>query len=368
MTEWDIIERLHRTRDLFSPLQLESLSAPLEEGEAGDAFLTTFLEADNPTEFFYFLVEIKSRSNPQIVHQAISEIKKSTNVWRQKKVDHNVYPLIIVPYLSEERLEELYREQVSGVDLCGNGVVTIPEKQLLIFRTGKVNLYPESRPVSNPFQGKSSLVARVFFREPAILASDRPEHPRKFDTLIELHREIESGGVSISLSQVSKAVAALKEKRLIEAAGRSIYALDHDEMMRRLAVYWAAPTGRRKYFRLENGLETLATLDQAENLDWAISGSSSVRHYGALAESGRMQVMVSNLRMASEFISGEAETVPNFADIEMIESDDPAFYFDNDKDESGIRWASRLQAWIELSNGDARQQDAARIIYHQIFP
>ena len=57
--------------------------------------------------------------------------------------------------------KRLEREGVSGLDLCGNGVVTVPG-EWLVYRTGKPNLYPQSFPIKNVFRGASSLVARVF--------------------------------------------------------------------------------------------------------------------------------------------------------------------------------------------------------------
>ncbi len=59
--------------------------------------------------------------------------------------------------------------------------------------------------------------------------------------------------------------------------------------------------------------------------------------------------------------------MPNFADVELFETSEAGFYFGNQCDTDGLRWASRIQTWIELSNGDARQQDAAREIREQIL-
>jgi hypothetical protein len=53
--------------------------------------------------------------------------------------------------------------------------------------------------------------------------------------------------------------------------------------------------------------------------------------------------------------------------VELLETDESGFYFENDIDEKGLRWASLLQTWVELKNGDARQQDAARSIYDLII-
>ena len=58
--------------------------------------------------------------------------------------------------------------------------------------------------------------------------------------------------------------------------------------------------------------------------------------------------------------------MPSFADLELFETDEPGFFFETTTDENGMRWASRLQTWLELQAGDARQQEAARDVRRQI--
>jgi len=357
MTEWSIIEYLLQTRDLLPPLQRESVLTE-DEGLAGaDAMLTAFLRGQ-PMEQFLFLIEIKSKSNPQIVQSAIHQIKAS----HAKKNDPGMHPMIVVPYLAEERLQELEEAGVSGIDMCGNGIINIPGR-LSIFRTGNENQYPESRPVRNPFQGKTAMVARAFFAEPVFLSEKT-----KFDTLGALQQAVVAGGIDISLSQVSKAVSALEEERLIGSQGRAIYILDPDRIMERLAVFWKPQVKRRFYLKHSERLSALKKLTQHSSLKWAITGTSSVSHHTPFAQGGPIQVAVSKASEAIKLLEGKEESVPSFADLELLETDEPGHFFENQIDVGGIRWASLLQTWIELKNGDARQQDAARAVQDQILP
>lgn len=357
MNEWSIIEYLLGTSELLPPLQRDSVLTTDDQLAGADAMLTAHLRG-SPMEKFLFLVEVKSKSTPQIVHNAIHQIKSC----HEKKGDPEMHPMIVVPYLSEERLHELEEAGVSGIDLCGNGVINVPNR-LYIFRTGQENRYPESRPVSNPFQGKSAMVARVFFEE-LTFHSEKS----KFETLDALQQAIVKGGTKISLSQVSKAVSALEERRLIGSAGRAIYLLDPDRIMEKLAHNWKPTTTGRVFLRLgEQCLERLTALNRSPDLRWAITGASSVAHHTPFAQGGAIQVAVPDVGKAMALLGGTIEPIPNFADVELLESDEPGFYFENDIDERGLRWASLLQTWIELKNGDARQQDAARSIYELII-
>ena len=109
------------------------------------------------------------------------------------------------------------------------------------------------------------------------------------------------------------------------------------------------------------------TLSSNSSLKWAVTGESSVTRHAVFSQGGPRRIAVSDLPLALTLPRGVPEPVPNFADLELIETDEPGFYFANDIDERGVRWASRLQTWLELQSGDARQQDAAQDIRKQIL-
>jgi hypothetical protein len=46
---------------------------------------------------------------------------------------------------------------------------------------------------------------------------------------------------------------------------------------------------------------------------------------------------------------------------------DDAAFFANEQDEDGVRYASRIQTWIELHAGDARQRETAKDLYQSII-
>jgi len=362
MTEWAIMEYLLKTKDLLPPLQCDSVLTDHEDLGGADAMLTALIKGS--LERFLFLVEVKSKSSPQTIHSAIAQIKS----YHKRRNDPEMHPMIVVPYLSEERLHELEEAGVSGIDLCGNGVINIPER-LTIFRTGNENQHPESRPVSNPFQGKTAMVARAFLKDPVVLGRETVYVPKskKFETLRELRQNVMKDGITISLSQVSKAVAALEEERLIGSQGRAIYLLDPDEILERLARAWKPTIHRKISLKVSEGRKALSQLNKSDSLKWCITGESSVGHHMPFARGGPIRVAVSDLTEAERLLEGEFEPVPNFADIELWETDEPGFFFQTEVD-SQIHWASLIQTWIELRNGDPRQKDVAREVHNLIIP
>ncbi len=79
-----------------------------------------------------------------------------------------------------------------------------------------------------------------------------------------------------------------------------------------------------------------------------------------------MQLAVNDLSLAQTQLQGEPESVASFADIEFCETNEEAFFFANSIAENKMRYANRIQTWIELSRGDARQRTVARDIHEQI--
>lgn len=320
-----------------------------KRGERADALIEVQLledERSNDNDRFRFVVEAKSDSTPRSVESAIAQVKACA------LPDEN--PLILVPYLSPERLRSLERAKVSGIDLCGNGVVIIP-RRLYVLSTGQPNRYPDSRPLSNPYRGRSAVVARM------LLARSR------WDSLNELRTAIDSAGIELSLSQTSKAVAALQDELILSKQNGGIVLQEPLKLLDCLAQEWKnIPIRRQQALRLPAGTDVGQLLSTASELKWAVTGASSVARYVMFAQGGPRQIAVSNLKLAQSLLPGKSEPVANFADIELLESDEAGFYLGNEIDAQGIRWASRLQTWLELQAGDARQQEAAQQLRTQI--
>ena len=74
-----------------------------------------------------------------------------------------------------------------------------------------------------------------------------------------------------------------------------------------------------------------------------------------------------NLKLAETLLSLTSESVPSFADIVLIEMQDDAAFFANEQDKDGVRYAGRIQTWLELNAGDARQRETAKDLYQSII-
>jgi hypothetical protein len=323
---------------LLAPLVVHDSQVPAEaRSRRADARITVGLPGEAPA--YCFVVESKRRATPQEVQLAVAEARAAA--------DDDELPMILVPYLSPERLAELERQEVSGVDLSGNGIVLVPGR-LLVLRSGQPNKYRDSRPLSNPYRGRSAMVARLLLTRP------------RWESLKELTAGIEKAGTKLAPSQVSKAIRALEEELVVATKSRVITLQDPARLLDGLADSWRPPVARaRRTVRLPEGASWWRPLSSSNSVAWAVTGESSAPRYVTFAQAGPTRLAVSSIETAFALLGGAPESVPNFADVELIETDEAGYFFDCQIDERGARWASPLQTWLELQSGDARQRDAS---------
>jgi len=349
---------------LLSPLVIKSCVILGGPKDKIDARLTVAMPSG--ADVFAFVVETKARGTPQAIQLAVAQARAATQ--------DGEWPMIQVPYLSPERILELEKEGVSGVDLCGNGVVVVPGR-VWVVRVGSPNRYRDSRPLSNPYRGRSALVARMLLRHP------------QWPSLSELAAAITSAGGGLSLPQVSKAIQAMTEELIVSKESGGIKLCDPLRLLDKLGGEWKklrqfmmiTSGGRstklevnrlyhsRHSLRLPKGTDWAQALSSAPELRWTVSGESSVNRYAMFAQGGPWRIFVSDIRLALARLGGTPEPVPSFADIELLQTEDPAAFFDQETDANGVRWAGKLQTWLELQAGDARQQEAAKEIHEQIL-
>jgi hypothetical protein len=256
--------------------------------------------------------------------------------------------MVMMPYLSESQLRDLEARGVSGIDLCGNGVVVVPGK-ILVFRTGQPNQFPSSAPIKNVYRGTSSVVARVFLL--------RPEFP----SVSAVQAEIAGRGAEIALSTVSRVLKGLEDDLIIRRDRRSIRLLQPEKLLPKLVENFRlpnaaacfkgkAPVDRNTLMRM------VAERAEQYGLSLAATGSGSAGIYSVMARDEIVSVYCSQRsRLLVDIPVQETNRFPN---IEVVETDDAVVYFDVRK-QNRYPWASPIQTYLELMHGDKRDQETA---------
>ena len=128
-----------------------------------------------------------------------------------------------------------------------------------------------------------------------------------------------------------------------------------------------SPPRRQHSYRSLDGNPKISQLSNSDDLAWSLTGEASATRYGTIAQGGPLKVAVSDLKLAESLLSLSPETVPSFADVVLMETKDDETFFANERDSDGIRYTSRIQTWLELNDGDARQRETAKDLYQTII-
>lgn len=346
--EQEIVEELCRGGIALPPLDsIEVVSQQPPGGRGRPDALLDILWAGQRQRF---AAEIKATWTPKAVASAMSQ----ATAWSEPP---GILPMVIVPFLAPAQILTLEKNGVSGIDLCGNGIVSVPPR-LLIFRSGEKNRFRDSRPIQNVYRRVSSLVARVFLLR------------GRYDSVSAVLEEIRSRNGEMVLSTVSKALSRLQDDLVIGKEDSQIRLIQSDTLMDKLERNYTPPETRaQERFKCEVSLEQLFEVlnrvgeGQAHA---AVTGASSVGRYATLATERTVSIYCSRLQYLLEGIEPIIDRSSRFPNVELIETRDPTVYFDL-RSRDGIPWASPIQTWLELATGDKRQQQAALQVRERII-
>jgi hypothetical protein len=151
-TEKEMIEQIRMGKVSLPPLSFRMLNDELKELES--LRLDALVEASWGEKIAKFAVECKSLSTPKAFRDGLNTLLTSS-------LPKGYLPMLFMPFLGERQLQELEQEKISGIDLCGNGVVIVPDV-FAVFRSGEKNRFTSSAPIKNIYRKNTSMVGRGF--------------------------------------------------------------------------------------------------------------------------------------------------------------------------------------------------------------
>lgn len=322
-----------------------------------------------------FTVEFKVSATPRQVEMALMQLREYMRAYEMRsdqdaqQTSPKRFPMLVVPYLSPTILDRLACEGVSGIDLSGNGVVTIPG-EWFVMRTGNENRYPSSAPIKNIYRGRSSLVCR------ALLI--RAEYP-SVSAIVDALRNDTGGDTGVTQATVSKVLKTLQEELLItrsdEGRTSSIRLTQPVELLDRLVRNYRPP---RATSILRGVPERANSGDAGEEFDRtpiAIIGAAAARvgvryaidlvaSYAPFPGSEEVPIYVESLAPIMD--AGAIREDDRFATVRLIETSDPTAYFDT-RIIGGTTRVAPIQLYLELANGTKRERDISDTIRARIL-
>jgi hypothetical protein len=162
----------------------------------------------------------------------------------------------------------------------------------------------------------------------------------------------------VSLSTVSKVLKALQED-LIISRNDEIRVLQPERLLEQLQNNYRRPrTKPRLQGKINNFGEFLRTVAQIAEVNKATIARRSQTPYVILPSSNEIASFY--VSSPTPFLKGfgfEFEETSRFPNVEFLETDDPTVYFDRRGTSPPI--ISPVEAYLELSNGGKREQEAA---------
>jgi len=309
-----------------------------------DSPFDLILEGTFAGQSYRFAGEIRTLATPKVFAEALARA-------RTAPLPPKTLPLLIVPYLSEERLKELQEAGVSGVDLSGNGVMIVPDR-LLVFRTGQPNLFPKSDRIRNVYDGKSSIVARAF-----LLGPRYPTVTKLAGSIMETAR--------VSLPTISKSLFQLEQDLMIARDADGLRLIQPEKLMDALADNYRPPELMVRLVGKATVSETTllqgvtkAASRRKERL--VLTGASSVGRYAVIGRESMFSFYCeSDPAALLKDLNASIEVDSPFPNLELLQTEDERVYFDCQDTRDNRVFASRIQTWLELQKGDKRDQEAA---------
>lgn len=319
------------------PLEIKVVSAQRPNGE--DAILDVAWR--NRTS--RFVVELKSNAKPQTLKLATQQAKEYASACGEGR------PMVIAPFISGTKLEELLDAGVSALDFCGNGAVETD--QFFFFKTGNPNQYRDSAPIRSAYRGDSSLVARVFLLQP------------QFQAVGDILEVIKERGGSLTFGTVSKALKRLESDLVIERPSRSeIKLIQVERLLDQLLEEYQPPKTESTW----EGKVELLTSDLLKKLERISTQSDIVRTGNATAQEYAVYagepIIECYCRDAPSDVLGEFDVTTkqtkSFSNLRLLQTNDQRVYFDRRPELA----ASPIQSWLEMATGDKRQEESSEQI------
>jgi hypothetical protein len=342
-TEEEIVARLKRSDFGLPPLEVEAVEVLGGPRDTGLDALVTFVWQKKR---YRFGAEVRRLWTPKAITEAADQAGRNSGAKR-------LFPLVIVPYLDQERLRELEARGISGIDLCGNAIVMVPG-ELLVFRTGSPNRYRWEGRIKNVYRGASAMVARVF-----LLTGG-------FRSVGEALEQIRALGGEVTLPTVSKVCKSLEQDLVIERArgetptSRSLRLLQPEKLLDMLCENYAPPEVTASFSGKYAGppealVEKLLAWEKKDRRKVVRTGADSVEAYAVMAREPVQTFYCSDAAGLKKGLGKEFTETERFANVRLLETQDEFVYFDR---RSNLL-ASPVQAYLELATGEKREKETA---------
>jgi hypothetical protein len=290
----------------------------------------------------------EARFSGRLIHPSTLQAVRlhARELKRRDRHRPNGEPLLVVTYISPSISDFLLEKEVSALDLNGNYLILTDG--LVAVRMDKKNELRRADNIQKVFQGTSSLVPRFLLVEPGPHA-----------TITSIHEAIEARHGRISLSTVSKVLSRLDEELLIDK-GEAVRLRQPETLLDRLRASYRPPR-LRDAVRLDLpgdlGEQARVLGDALGGVPWVWSGTTSAAHHAATTPPRVAEAYARDLPV--EALAPLCDDRFYSCVLHLVRDD--YVYFDRDGP-----WASALETYLALMQGDKREREVAGSIERRL--
>ncbi len=345
---------LYKGKVEFPPLSLRYRE--YRSKTVGEGAIDAMVEASWGKKSARFVIECRALSTPKSFQESLGLLEKIL-------LPAHFNPMLLMPYLSDDKLLELEARGISGIDLCGNGVV-MASGVFALFRSGRKTRFTSSASIKNIYRKNSSMVGRAFLSLPG------------YGSVQEICLEINARNMLVqyaiarpmSLPTVSKSLKTLEDDLIVQRNGE-IRLIQSDKLLEKLSDNYSAPKiTERVRLKLTAGNAAIGDLigriARKSGVPVMATGTSSVARYAVMQRGDLLSIYCPSIEPFLEQLPGKQ--ADRFPDVEFIETMDESVYFDA-RQEGDFRWASPVQVYLELMAGDQRDRNTASQVKSHIL-
>lgn len=276
--------------------------------------------------------ECKSRAWPNEIPSVAHQLKRATTI--------NCFPVLIAPHISEQAAKTCAEFGLSWIDLVGN--CTLAFDGLYIKIRGNPNPYAKSRGTASLYSPRSAFIVHALLHYPG----------RSWT-----HGELAAAS-GVSQAQVSSVKKLIENNGWIQAKYGEIRLTHPKELLADWKENYKPKRKVHQYFTLDSTKELERKI--SENFpDFALTEVSASEHYAPYIRNNRKtSFYCSNWKPEYAQVLG-LRYGEGGANVTVYQTDELQF----PEVVNGVRCASPIQTYLDLSLLSGRGQDAAEHLY-----
>jgi Transcriptional regulator, AbiEi antitoxin, Type IV TA system len=301
------------------------------------------LEIDNQNTDWQLIVEVKNTSHPSRLANSILKLLQIV----QNNPKQNIYPVLIVPWLSDKLMNHCADVGIGCMDLEGNfrlvfgGVYAVSR--------GAPAPAPEQQRLRSLFSPKSSRVLRVLLRDPK--------------QIWRIQSLSETAGVS--LGHAHKVKAALEERGWLESLSGGIYLSQPKDLLETWSAVYTNQSPINRYYTLKHGKALAQALQPNDGQHWLYTSFSAADWLAPFVRQEVLYLVADESGMAHLQQTLKIELVETGFNLVLMADFEGDILQDRFEAASNIWTTSPVQTYLELMSSHDRGREAAAHLYQK---